>query len=101
MLTRDTFRVSEAVMTFSDIITRWPTLQDLAGDLDLPVKNVRRWQDIGSIPAEWFVSVQSAAKARGFADVTIRTLSEAAHSRRLSKVSAEAANDSTSQERAA
>lgn len=88
-------------MTFSDIITRWPALQDLAGDLGLPVKNVRRWQDIGSIPAEWFVAVQVAAKARGFTDVNIRSLSEAAHARRLSKVSPEAANDTASQEQAA
>lgn len=88
-------------MTFPDIIARWPSLQDLAGDLSLPVKNVRRWQDIGSIPAEWFVAVQTAAKARGFRDITVRTLSEAAHARRLSKVPAEAANDATAQERAA
>lgn len=101
MLTPDTFRVSYVVMTFSDIITRWDTLQDLAADLCLPVKNVRRWQDIGSIPAEWFVAVEAAAKARGFAAVTTRTLSEAAHDRRLSKVSAEAANDTTPHSEAA
>ena len=88
-------------MTFTDIIARWPTLQQMAGDLGLPVKNVRRWQDIGSIPAEWFVAVQTAAKARGFGDITVRSLSEAAHARRLSRASAEAANDATPHSEAA
>lgn len=101
MLTPDTFRVSYVVMTFSDIITRWDTLQDLAADLGLPVKNVRRWQDIGSIPAEWFVAVDAAAKRRGFKGISVVALSRIAHSRRLSKIRAEAANDIQPQERAA
>lgn len=85
MLTDNTFRVSDGVMTFPEIISRWPTLQALASDLGLPVKNVRRWRDLGSIPAEWFVAVVEAARARGFDDVDLVTVAAAAHGRRLSR----------------
>lgn len=88
-------------MTFPDILAKWPSLASLAGDLGLPVKNVRRWEDIGSIPSEWFVAVERAAEVRGIAGVTIQSLAHAAHARRLSKVSAEAANDDVASERAA
>lgn len=78
-------------MTFLDIIAKWPSLADLARDVGLPVKNVRRWHDIGSIPAEWFVTVEAAAARRGIGNVNVESLSKAAHDRRLAKVSA--AND--------
>lgn len=86
MLTTDTFRVMPPFMTFTDIIDLWPSVHDLAGDLGLPAKNVRRWIDTSSIPAEWFLAVQGAAAARGFDQVTVETLSEAAHSRRLARM---------------
>jgi hypothetical protein len=101
MLTTDTFRVIPQFMTFPDILSQWPSLASLAGDLGLPVKNVRRWEDIGSIPAEWFVAVEKAAVARGIAGVTIKALANAAHARRLAKLPAEAANDDVASERAA
>lgn len=88
-------------MTFLDIIDRWPSPQDLAADLDLPAKNVRRWVDIGSIPSEWFVAVEKAARNRGFRDINIKALAAAAHERRLAKVTPDAANDTASREQAA
>lgn len=89
MLTCDTFRVSQMVMTFSQIINLWG-VSELAGDLGLPAKNVRRWLDTGSIPSDWFLAVEAAALKRGHAGVSLTTLAEAAEARRLSRT-AEAA----------
>ena len=71
-------------MTFAQILSRWG-LAELAGDLGLPVKNVRRWSDLGSIPSEWFAAVVRAAGARGFHDITLETLADAAEARRLAR----------------
>jgi len=84
MLTNNTKRVSQRGMTFADILARWG-LADLAADLKLPVKNVRRWSDLGSIPSEWFTAVVRAAEARGFHDITLEALAAAAESRRLAR----------------
>lgn len=88
-------------MTFLDIIALWPSSHELADDLGLPVKNVRRWIDIGSIPSEWFVSVERAAKARGLRTVNLKVLSQAAHDRRLAKLLIEPANDASPRSEAA
>lgn len=71
-------------MTFSAIIEAWG-IGTLAADLMLPSKNVRRWVDLDSIPAEWFAAVARAAKRRGYHGVTIRALAEIAEARRLSR----------------
>jgi len=97
MLTNDTKRVTAWFMTFTDIIDLWPSVHELAADLGLPAKNVRRWIDTSSIPAEWFLAVQQAAAARGFKQVTVESLSEAAHCRRLARI----ANDTAQQSEAA
>lgn len=85
MLTHNTFRVTRHVMTFHDIIKSWGSLGSLAADLDLPVKNVRRWEDTGSIPADWYLAVVKAAKRRGFNHVTLPALCAAAQERRLAR----------------
>lgn len=71
-------------MTFVDIIKRWGEA-DLAKDLGLPTKNVRRWVDNGSIPAEWFAAIARAAAHRGDADITADRLAKVAEDRRLAK----------------
>jgi hypothetical protein len=74
-------------MTFADILARWG-LAELASDLGLPVKNVRRWSDLGSIPSEWFAAVVRAAEGRGFHDITLEALAAAAEARRLARTPA-------------
>lgn len=55
--------------------------------MGLPTKNVRRWVDSDSIPAEWFAAVVRAAEQRGFADVTPEKLLMLAEERRLRRSS--------------
>lgn len=73
-------------MFFVPIIDRFG-LTELAADLGLPTKNVRRWMDSDSVPAEWFAAVARAAKKRGFRDVTVDHLCRVAEQRRLSRSS--------------
>lgn len=64
MLTTDTQRVTHGRMDsfFAPIIDRWG-LEKLAEALGLPVKNVRRWSEMDSIPAGWFARVDSVGLA--------------------------------------
>lgn len=80
-------------MWFTPIILRWRDglkekddgVLSLAADLALPAKNVRRWKDIDSVPADWFAEVARAAARRGFDDITVERLALIAEERRLSK----------------
>lgn len=85
MLTRDTARVIHVDMIFVSLIERWG-VAELAADLELPTKNVRRWVDSDSIPAEWFAAIGRAAEKRGFSDVTVTTLADLAERRRIQRV---------------
>jgi hypothetical protein len=69
-------------MIFASVISRWG-VAELAADLGLPTKNVRRWVDNDSIPAEWFAAVARAADVRGHADITVEKLAMLAEERRL------------------
>lgn len=71
-------------MFFAPIIERFG-IAELAAAVGLPTKNVRRWVDLDSIPAEWFAAVVSAAKARGFRDITADHLARVAERRRLAR----------------
>lgn len=84
MLTANTFRVSDWRMKCVVVIERWGVPQ-LAKDLGLPAKNVRRWLDFNSIPAEWFAAVARAAACRGYHDITVEALAEGAEARRLDR----------------
>lgn len=74
-------------MIFRELIERWGIVE-LATDLDLPAKNIRRWVDSDSIPAEWFAAVARAAERRGFAEITAETLVDMAERRRLERAEA-------------
>lgn len=84
MLTNNTDRVIRVVMFFKPLIALW-TVADLAADLGIPQKNVRRWIDNDSIPSDWFSAVVRAAAERGFQDITAERLAEVAEKRRLSR----------------
>lgn len=70
-------------MFFAPIINRFG-IATLAEGLGLPAKNIRRWLDLDSIPAEWFSPVVRFAAAAGYPDITHEFLSSRAEARRLS-----------------
>lgn len=78
-------------MFFTPLIKSWrgadPTTGEgitlLANDLGLPVKNVRRWVDVDSIPADWFCDVARAARSAGHRGITEKQLAAIAKERRL------------------
>lgn len=76
-------------MTCVEIIARW-TVTELAKDLGIPAKNVRRWVDFDSIPADWFAAIARAAELRGFHDITVEALADVAEARRLAKAAGRA-----------
>lgn len=88
MLTDNTVRVIRVDMFFKPIIELWSGPAALAEDLEVPAKNVRRWIDSDSIPADWFAAVVRAAQRREFQGVTVDRLAEIAEARRLSKTDA-------------
>lgn len=65
-------------MFFTPIIDR-RGLAELASDLGLPMKNVRRWIDSDSIPADWWKPIADSGVA------TLDELASAAEARRLAK----------------
>lgn len=65
---------------FAKLVRDWG-ITELAADLGLPAKNVRRWVDNDSIPAGWFIDIARAARRRRIAGVTERKLLEMARDR--------------------
>lgn len=64
--------------TFVDIIRRWPTMADLADDLDLPYERVKMWRVRNSIRAKYWPAIVDAAARRGYVDITTEVLTMAA-----------------------
>jgi hypothetical protein len=60
------------------ILTIWPTLADLAADLQKPYQTVAAWKQRGRIPADHDLDLIEAAKRRG----RTLTLEELARARR-------------------
>ncbi len=71
-------------MWFSPLIERWGVAV-LAADLGLPTKNVRRWVDLDSIPAEWFAAIARAAAKRGLEGINLEQLAALAEGRRIAR----------------
>jgi hypothetical protein len=69
-------------MWFIPLIERFG-VAELAAQLALPPKNIRRWVDLDSIPAEWFAPISRAAKARGLIEIDLEYLADRAEARRL------------------
>ena len=74
-------------MHFVPIINRIG-IPTLALALELPTKNIRRWIDNDSIPADWFSSVARTARRLGHREITPSYLADIAERRRLSKEAA-------------
>lgn len=43
----------------------WPSLVDLASDIEVPADRVKKWPQRGSIPPEYWPSMIAAAAKRG------------------------------------
>lgn len=74
--------------TFASIIRLWPSTDALAlelSELGEPVTGaaVKKWASRDSIPAEFWVLLVTAARKRRFKMVTLQTLADLAHSRRV------------------
>ena len=53
-----------------DIIELWPTITDLADDINVPETNIRKWRERGSIPANKILKVVDSAFTRRIMGVT-------------------------------
>jgi len=62
------------IATFSDIIALWPTAEAFAADVSVSGVLARQWRRRNNIPSAHWVRVVEAARARGFADVTLELL---------------------------
>ncbi len=71
-------------MFFAPIITDWG-IAEMALALGLPTKNVRRWVDLDSIPADWFAAIERAATAADKPEITVARLADVAERRRLAR----------------
>lgn len=60
--------------SFTNIIRRWPSLQDLADDLGVPYVTAQLMKHRDSIAAEHWEAVVAAAKLRGIDGVTLELL---------------------------
>lgn len=60
-----------------EIVDLWPSMADLARDLDVPYSTVAAWKQRGSIPVGYWRHLIDAAQRRRFASVTSMALIEA------------------------
>ena len=61
--------------SFRDVIEKWDHTSTFAADVGVPYERAKAWWRRDRIPGAYFVAVVSAAKAKGFDDVTERALS--------------------------
>jgi hypothetical protein len=71
-------------MFFAPLINDWG-IAEMAAALGLPTKNVRRWVDLDSIPADWFAAIARIAGKHGRGHITEAHLAAIAERRRLAK----------------
>lgn len=67
--------------SFSDIIDRWPSLQDFASDIGVKYGTAQVMRYRNSISPRRWNAVVSAAHQRGMADVTLSSLAQLAEAR--------------------
>ena len=63
--------------TFGEIIGLWPSIADLARDLEVPYGVVKQWKRRDSIPSDRWLSIVAAAGSRGIS-LTLDRLAQAA-----------------------
>lgn len=65
-----------------NIIDRWPSIRDLAADLNVGEDAVRKWRQRNNIPAEYWSDMSKAAGKRGILLSTDEMLELGAEKRR-------------------
>lgn len=65
-------------VSFSDLISRWPTIVAFSGDLDVPYQTAAAMKRRGSIDAEYWPKVIEKAAERDIAGVTWEALAKMA-----------------------
>jgi hypothetical protein len=69
------------MQSFRDVIRRWDHRLDLANDVGESLLVVTAWHNRDSIPAAQFNKILSAARTRGFHDITESLLIDLAEKR--------------------
>lgn len=64
---------------FTEVIDLWPSVADLAGDIDEKIDTVRKWRTRNTIPADKWARVVEASKRRRY-KITPNLLVELARS---------------------
>jgi hypothetical protein len=64
--------------SFSEVLALWPTLSELAADLDLPYGVVKQWRRRNSIPSDKWQALVLAAQRRGHRRITAELLTSIA-----------------------
>lgn len=68
----------DAILTFADLIGKWPNAVALADDLGVKEVTARAWKSRGAIPSEYWTGVVAAAEKRGLDFVTLDLLARIA-----------------------
>jgi hypothetical protein len=55
------------VESFTDVVNQWPSMGDMADDMQANYDTIRKWRDRNSIPAPMWFEVLRAAKRRKIA----------------------------------
>lgn len=69
--------------TFTQVIDRWPSLQDFASDARVKYGTAQVMRFRNSIDASHWLEIVSAAQRRGYADVTYEALARIAAAKKF------------------
>ena len=62
--------------TFKEVIKQWPNYDALASDLGVSYATVTKWYERQNIPAEYWIALIGAARARRYRGITAQKLAE-------------------------
>lgn len=51
--------------SFREVVSLWPSRQELASELGVHPEAVRKWSERNSIPAEWWLPILRTPRAEG------------------------------------
>lgn len=52
------------IKSFADVVNQWPSMGDMAADMQANYDTIRKWRDRNSIPSSMWFEVLRAAKRR-------------------------------------
>lgn len=62
------------MQTVANVIAAWPSMAELARDLDVPYTTVAAWKQRGLIRSEYWYDIVQAARRRGHPEITAELL---------------------------